>query len=74
MASILLRSLHSRGLSPAGVWNGVARLFDRGFDWLEKQRQLRQLAGLDEHLLKDIGVSRADVWRELHDEDRFKKI
>jgi uncharacterized protein YjiS (DUF1127 family) len=29
-------------------------------------RQRRQLQRLDDHMLKDIGLSRADVHRELH--------
>ena len=29
--------------------------------WLERMRERRQLAGLSDDMLKDIGVSRADV-------------
>ncbi|NJM92778.1 MAG: DUF1127 domain-containing protein [Rhodospirillaceae bacterium] len=29
--------------------------------WLERMRERRQLAGLSDGMLKDIGVSRADV-------------
>lgn len=64
MSSILSRS--SRSLFGSGAPGGFARLIELVFDYLEKQRQRRQLAGLDDHLLKDIGVNRADVWRELH--------
>lgn len=32
--------------------------------WQERSRQRRQLLELDDRLLKDIGVSRADVERE----------
>jgi uncharacterized protein YjiS (DUF1127 family) len=32
--------------------------------WLERRRQLRALAALDDHLLRDIGLSREDVKRE----------
>ena len=32
--------------------------------WLERRRQRRQLETLSEAMLKDIGVSRTDVWRE----------
>ncbi|WP_374380527.1 DUF1127 domain-containing protein [Dongia sp.] len=39
--------------------------FIRGFDallsWIERGRQRRHLTGLSSHLLKDIGLSRADI-------------
>ena len=34
--------------------------------WQERSRQRRQLLELDDRLLKDIGVSRADVEREAY--------
>ena len=40
----------------AGAAHGMA-------DWVERHRQLRTLSELDEHLLRDIGLSRADVER-----------
>jgi uncharacterized protein YjiS (DUF1127 family) len=32
--------------------------------WLERSRQRRQLGELNDHLLRDIGASRADAWAE----------
>lgn len=32
--------------------------------WLERRAQRRTLLTMNDHLLKDIGVSRADAWRE----------
>lgn len=32
--------------------------------WLERRHQRRTLLELNDHLLKDIGVSRADAWAE----------
>jgi uncharacterized protein YjiS (DUF1127 family) len=32
--------------------------------WLERRRQRRALLELSDDLLKDIGASRADAWRE----------
>ncbi len=33
--------------------------------WIERSHQRRQLAKLDDRMLKDIGLSRADVNREI---------
>ncbi|MGH6893161.1 MAG: DUF1127 domain-containing protein, partial [Dongiaceae bacterium] len=33
--------------------------------WLDRYRQRRTLHGLSDHMLKDMGVSRADVEREV---------
>lgn len=64
MSPMLARS--SRSLVGGDASSGFAGLVEWIFDRMEKRRQRRQLAGLDDHLLKDIGISRADVWRELH--------
>lgn len=32
--------------------------------WLERRRERRALLELNDHMLKDIGVSRADAWAE----------
>ncbi len=32
--------------------------------WAERHRQRRALLALDDNLLKDIGLSAADAWRE----------
>jgi uncharacterized protein YjiS (DUF1127 family) len=32
--------------------------------WIERRRQRRALAGLDDHVLRDIGITRVDVARE----------
>ena len=50
--SLLLRM--SRGL-----WDAVASMEG----WLEFRRQRRELLGLDDRMLKDIGLSRSDVMR-----------
>jgi uncharacterized protein YjiS (DUF1127 family) len=34
--------------------------------WRERRRQRRRLADLDDHLLRDIGLSRAEVELECH--------
>ena len=43
-------------------WSGYA--LDGALTWAERSRQRRQLATFDDHMLRDIGVSRADVMAE----------
>ena len=45
-------------LVPRG-WFACA--FEQPLAWLERARQRRQLRQLGDHMLKDIGLSRADV-------------
>jgi uncharacterized protein YjiS (DUF1127 family) len=52
----------SRGKTGAGV---VTRLFDQVMSWLDSARQRRHLGELDDRLLRDIGLSRAEVEHEL---------
>ena len=42
----------------------VAHSFEQALAWLERSRQRRQLQQLGDHMLKDIGLSRADVEAE----------
>ena len=34
--------------------------------WIDRHHQRRQLAQLSEHMLKDIGLSQADIYSEIH--------
>lgn len=43
----------------------VTRLVDVLMDWRDRARQRRQLAMMDQHMLRDIGLSLADVEREI---------
>jgi uncharacterized protein YjiS (DUF1127 family) len=43
----------------------VTRLFDHLFTWLDRARQRRHLGELDDRLLRDIGLSRAEVDHEI---------
>ena len=37
------------------------RIFETPFVWAERAAERRHLAALDDHLLKDIGLNRADI-------------
>ena len=40
------------------------RLAERVIDWQERARQRAMLARLDDHLLRDLGLTRAEALRE----------
>ncbi len=42
----------------------AARGLDQLLEWQDRARQRHQLASLEGHILKDLGLSRADVVRE----------
>ena len=55
-----------RPRSLAASLAGAARaMAEMALAWQERLRQRRHLDGLDDRLLKDIGLSRADVAREV---------
>ena len=43
------------------LWTSFLRMLDF---WIERARTRRRLLTLDDRMLRDIGVSRADAWRE----------
>jgi uncharacterized protein YjiS (DUF1127 family) len=47
----------------AQAW--LAHAFEQVLAWHERARQRRQLQQLSEHMLKDIGLSRADAAAEI---------
>ena len=54
--------------APAGHTGSAQELLQRAgqtlFTWLERARQRRHLRMLSDHMLRDIGLSRGDVWAE----------
>lgn len=44
---------------------GLAAMFGILWTWRDRYRERRMLSALSDHMLKDIGVSRADVDREI---------
>jgi len=50
-----------KGISSKGVGDLIVNLVDTVLDWQDRARQRRQMAMMDDHLLRDIGLSRADL-------------
>ncbi len=59
MSEILRRGgiVPARGRVPSTLCQAIDVLLL----WLQRQRERRQLGALSDHMLKDIGVSRADI-------------
>jgi uncharacterized protein YjiS (DUF1127 family) len=49
---------------PDGSASGTRSLGRRIGLWIERTRQRQALAGLDDHMLRDIGITRVEVARE----------
>lgn len=43
----------------------LGRLFDLAYEWMERARQRQSLAGLDDRMLRDIGLGRGEIAREI---------
>jgi uncharacterized protein YjiS (DUF1127 family) len=52
-------------MTPSTPWTSAAVLAEGVLAWFERVRQRRQLGELSDHMLKDIGLSRADVEAEV---------
>lgn len=67
LLSLVPRQSLSHGLAQsvsAGLLPILSRAVEAPIDWIERIRDRRQLAALSDAMLKDIGVSRADVEHE----------
>ena len=47
-----------------GASNPLAAVFRLPARWIERTRQRQALAGLDDHMLRDIGITRVEAVRE----------
>ena len=52
------------GFALRRLGNGGRLAAEGGLTWLERARQRRQLRELSDHMLRDIGLTRADAWAE----------
>ena len=72
MTKIRIQALRSPMTMSPTSWDGLfgriirlpSALVSTLLTWQERAEQRRHLAELDSRLLKDMGLSRADVWRE----------
>ena len=54
-----------RGLGRARAWSrAIGRAIDLLLIWQQRARDRRQLESLSDHMLRDIGLTRADVYAE----------
>ncbi len=60
-----LNSCESAKNNTISIKDRLIQLIESVYCWNERQRSLRQLAQLDDRMLKDIGLSRADVEGQL---------
>ncbi|WP_349018262.1 DUF1127 domain-containing protein [Azospirillum brasilense] len=59
------RGMVSQGQAgDGGARRFVKRAFGEVLEMVERHRQRRSLAALDDHLLRDVGLSRTDARRE----------
>lgn len=49
---------------PRAGWCGKSRVVELLALWIGRRRQRRALAALDDHLLRDLGLTREDAVRE----------
>ncbi len=61
-----IETAFTTSISNSGLFATLTRLAGTLGTWLERNRQRRQLAELDERMLKDIGLNRTDAWQEIH--------
>jgi uncharacterized protein YjiS (DUF1127 family) len=68
MAYTHANTVFHRGYATRYAANGLGRLASRAFDvilrWEDRARGRRELAQLDDRLLRDIGLNRIDAIRE----------
>jgi uncharacterized protein YjiS (DUF1127 family) len=65
MSTIQVRTTQAARRNQGWSWaSGVQCLVTLLLTWQQRARDRRQLQSLSDHMLRDIGLSRADVWFE----------
>ena len=65
MSTIQLRTMRAARRGRNWSWaSGVQRMVTLLLTWQQRARERRQLESLSDHMLRDIGLSRADVFAE----------
>jgi uncharacterized protein YjiS (DUF1127 family) len=65
MSTIQVRTAHLPRRDQAWSWaSGVQRLVTLLLTWQQRAHDRRQLQSLNDHMLRDIGLTRADVFTE----------
>ena len=54
----------ARMAAPRGIVRLLKAAINRLAEWRERAEQRKHLAGMNERMLKDVGISRADAARE----------
>jgi uncharacterized protein YjiS (DUF1127 family) len=60
-AFVVARAWFARGR----FGESAGQIAEIGMTWLDRARQRRRLAELSDHMLRDIGLTRADAWAEV---------
>jgi uncharacterized protein YjiS (DUF1127 family) len=63
-AAVVRGSVPAAGGLTRGLGATIAQMVATVQEWRERRRQRFDLMALDDHLLKDLGISRADAERE----------
>ena len=64
-ARMALRRVRRRAMHPS-LREGLSRVFASLRECRRRSRDRAELARFDERMLSDIGITRADVWREIN--------
>ncbi len=64
MKAIIMKQPVLAGIEPIRLPNIVKNMMKMLETWKSRAEQRRQLASLDDRMLQDIGITRADVYRE----------
>lgn len=64
-ADALARAGHRLVVGVAGLAGGIVAVLRQ---WRERRRATHELLSLDDRMLKDIGLTRGDIWAAVHGE------